>query len=155
AKLTRDPGSRNDPLFTGTEPVRRLSDEIALQQEFGDDDVEPDYDGWEAALVDLSRDRIFATAKSGRGSGDRPGIARAAALSARHTFKTELDRFRLAADAALAALLQRELAGAIRRYGELKAKAGALDFLDLLLGARNLVRDNPSVRRGFQSRFKR
>ena len=67
AALTRDPGSRNDPLFTGTEPARRLSDEIALQQEFGDLDAEPDVDGWEAALVDLSRDRMLATAKSGRG----------------------------------------------------------------------------------------
>ena len=66
-----------------------------------------------------------------------------------------LDQFRLAADADLAALLQRELASAIQRYEALKAKAGALDFLDLLLGARNLVRDNPSVRQGFQLRFKR
>ena len=33
---TRNPSSRNDPLFTGTDPVRRLSDEIGLQQTFGD-----------------------------------------------------------------------------------------------------------------------
>ena len=38
---------------------------------------------------------------------------------------------------------------------QLKARAGALDFLDLLLRARDLVRDNASVRRGFQKRFKR
>ena len=48
-----------------------------------------------------------------------------------------------------------ELQGAIRRYESTKAAAGALDFLDLLLGARNLIRDNPDVRRGFQQRFKR
>ena len=155
ATLTRDPGSRNDPLFTGTEPVRRLSDEIALQREFGDLDAEPDFDGWEAALVDLARDRMLATAKSGRGSWYRTGVARDVVLAARDAFRTRLDQFRLAADAELAALLQQELAGAIQRYEALKAKAGALDFLDLLLGARNLVRDNPSVRRGFQSRFKR
>jgi len=35
------------------------------------------------------------------------------------------------------------------------ARAGKLDFLDLLLRVRNLVRDNPQVRRGFQRRFKR
>jgi ATP-dependent exoDNAse (exonuclease V) beta subunit len=155
AKLTRDSGSKNDPLFTGTEPVRRLSDEISLQQEFGDLDVEPDLDGWEAALVDLSRDRILATAKSGRGNWYRTGVSRDAVLAARDAFRARLDQFRLAADADLAALLQQELAGAIERYEALKAKAGALDFLDLLLGARNLVRDNPAVRRGFQSRFKR
>ena len=36
---------------------------------------------------------------------------------------------------------------------ELKARRGALDFLDLLLGARDLVRDNAQVRHGFQARF--
>jgi ATP-dependent exoDNAse (exonuclease V) beta subunit len=59
------------------------------------------------------------------------------------------------ADADLAALLQHDLRGAIDRYGELKARGGALDFLDLLLGARDLVRDNAQVRGGFQARFKR
>ncbi len=59
------------------------------------------------------------------------------------------------ADADLAALLQQDLRGAIDRYGELKARGGALDFLDLLLGARDLVRDNAQVRGGFQARFKR
>src|SRR5678815_308656 len=37
----------------------------------------------------------------------------------------------------------------------MKAAAGALDFLDLLLVARNLVRDNRHVRQSFQKRFKR
>ena len=36
-----------------------------------------------------------------------------------------------------------------------KAKAGALDFLDLLLKARNLVPRTKDVRRSFQQRFKR
>ena len=59
------------------------------------------------------------------------------------------------ADADLAALLQQDFRGALDRYDEMKTRTGALDFLDLLLGARNLVRDNVVVRRGFQSRFKR
>ena len=41
------------------------------------------------------------------------------------------------------------------KYEEAKAAAGALDFLDLLLKARNLVRDDEDVRRSFQQRFKR
>ena len=52
-------------------------------------------------------------------------------------------------------MLQRDLRGAIDRYDQLKARAGALDFLDLLLLARDLVRDSASVRLGFQTRFKR
>ena len=43
--------------------------------------------------------------------------------------------------------------GAVRRYEELKARGGSLDFLDLLLKARDLVKSNEVVRRGFQKRF--
>ena len=64
-----------------------------------------------------------------------------------------LTQFRLDADADLAAALQQELPGAIERYEALKARSGALDFLDLLLKARDLVRDDAGVRRGFQQRF--
>jgi ATP-dependent exoDNAse (exonuclease V) beta subunit len=37
----------------------------------------------------------------------------------------------------------------------LKGREGALDFLDLLLRARDLIRDDIAVARDFQSRFKR
>ena len=153
AATTRTPSTKNDPLHAGTEPVRRLSDEVSMQQAFGDDDA--DYDGWEAALVDLSRDRVLANAKTGRGATYGAGVTRDSVIQGRAALKARLDRFRMEADADLAALLQHELRGAIDRYDALKAAAGALDFLDLLLGARNLVRDNALVRRGFQSRFKR
>ena len=39
-------------------------------------------------------------------------------------------------------------------YDGLKTRAGALDFLDLLLRARDLVRDCAPVRHAFQERFK-
>jgi ATP-dependent helicase/nuclease subunit A len=155
ADLTRNPSSRSDPLFSGTEPARRLSEELRLQETFGDQKTDVDYDGWEARLVDLSRDRILANAKRGRGSSYGQGISRDSVLKALDALKASLDRFRMAADADLAALLQMELRSAIDRYELLKARRGALDFLDLLLGARNLVRGNPQVRRGFQQRFKR
>ena len=155
AALTRNPSYRSDPLFVGTEPARRVSDEIALQRTFGDRTFDADYDGWEARLVDLSRDRTLATARQGRGASYGAGVARTAVLEAREALKARLDQFRMTADSDLAALLQQELKGAIERYEALKARAGALDFLDLLLGARNLVRDNPQVREGFQKRFKR
>jgi ATP-dependent exoDNAse (exonuclease V) beta subunit len=154
AALTRDPASKNDPLFSGTEPVRRLSDDIGLQQAFGDPGAS-DYDGWEAGLVDLSRDRTLANLKQGRGASYRQGVPRDRVTTALTGLRARLDQFRMDADADLAALLQQELRGALQRYEEMKAKAGALDFLDLLLVARNLVRDNGHVRRGFQQRFKR
>ena len=154
ADLSRNPASKNDPLFTGTDPVRRLSDEIRLQQTF-DDAGAPDYDGWEAGLVDLSRDRALAYVKQGRGASYRQDVTRERVSSALTELRARLDQFRMVADADLAALLQQELRGALLRYEEMKAKNGALDFLDLLLVARNLVRDNRRVREGFQRRFER
>jgi len=154
AELTHGPTSKNDPLFTGTDPVRRLSDEIGLQQTFGDAGAS-DYDGWEAGLVDLSRDRTLANVKQGRGASYRDGVPRDRVSVALTELRARLDQFRMAADADLAALLQQELRGALQRYEEMKATNGALDFLDLLLVARNLMRDNRHVREGFQRRFKR
>ncbi len=147
ARLTEHPSYARDYLYLDTAPARHLSQEIAI----GSD--EPDYDGWEARLVDLSRDRNFARARHGRGPGYRQGVARVAVVEALDAFRAHLDGFRLDADADLAALLQHELSGAVQRYEELKARAGALDFLDLLLKARDLVKGNAVVRRGFQSRF--
>ncbi len=154
AALTAKAASKSDPLFYGTDPARRISEEIRLQQAFGDRPDQGDYDGWEARLVDLSRDRVFANVRQGRGSF-APGVPRDVVMQAKDNLRAQLDRFRMLADADLAALLQGELRGAIDRYEALKARAGALDFLDLLLLARNLVRSHPHVRDGFQKRFKR
>jgi ATP-dependent exoDNAse (exonuclease V) beta subunit len=157
AALSRDPSSRNDPLASATEPVRRLSDEIALRRTYGDAPArdELDYDTWEAGLIDLSRDRALVNAKQGRGAMYRDGVRRDAVWTGLAELRAALDQLRMDADADLAALLQQELRGAIERYEAMKAAAGALDFLDLLLVARNLVRDNQQVRQGFQHRFKR
>ena len=65
----------------------------------------------------------------------------------------DLDRFQRAADADLAALLHVELRAVVDGYERLKQRAGALDFVDLLLRARNLLARHPSVRASFQSRF--
>jgi ATP-dependent helicase/nuclease subunit A len=155
AVLTGHASSKNNPLYACTEPARRLNDEIALQRSPGEDEAAADYEGWEAALVDLSRDRTFANVKTGRGALYADGVTRDRVLKARVSLKARLDQFHMAADADLVALLQGDLRGALDRYDELKARVGALDFLDLLLGARDLVRDNAQVRRGFQERFKR
>jgi ATP-dependent exoDNAse (exonuclease V) beta subunit len=149
ARLTASPSYARDYLSLDTAPARHLSQEIALQQSIG----AADYDGWEARLVDLSRNRSFANARHGRGPGYGKGVTRAAVTGALEQLRANLDRFRMDADADLAALLQTELAGATDRYEEAKQRAGALDFLDLLLKARDLVRTCEAVRRSFQQRF--
>ncbi len=80
-------------------------------------------------------------------------MTRAQLVAQLDALRTALAQLRLDADADLAAALQQELAGAIERYEALKARAGKLDFLDLLLKARDLVKNDAGVRRGFQRRF--
>ena len=149
APMTDGPSYVKDTLYLDTDAARRLAADLALQRDAGDDD----YDGWEARLVDLSRDRTFGRVRHGRGPGYKPGVTRQRVIDAYESLKQQLDEFRLHADADLAALLQHELRGAIARYEELKAQAGALDFIDLLLKARDLVRGNAGVRQGFHQRF--
>ncbi|HEV3485868.1 MAG TPA: UvrD-helicase domain-containing protein, partial [Vicinamibacterales bacterium] len=149
ARLTEGPSYPRDFLFLDTAPARHLSNEIALQQSYG----EPDYDGWEARLVDLSRDKNFSKARHGKGPGYRQGVSRGTVVESMDRLRAQLDQFRMDADADLAAALQQELRGAVSRYEELKTRSGALDFLDLLLKTRDLVKGNAAVRCGFQTRF--
>jgi ATP-dependent exoDNAse (exonuclease V) beta subunit len=150
ANLTDHPSYAKDFLYLDTAAARHLSTEIRGSADRSGGGA---IDAWEARLVDLSRDRAFAKARHGRGPGYKPGVTRAALVAELEAFRNELDVFRMEADADLAAALQQELRGAVDRYEASKARAGALDFLDLLLDARNLVRDDAAVRRGFQQRF--
>jgi ATP-dependent helicase/nuclease subunit A len=152
AAITERPSYARDYLFLDTAAARHLSQEIHARDEKSGRD-RSEYDWLEARLVDLSRDRNLSKARHGRGPGYGPGVARTLVLESLDTLRAHLDGFRLDADADLAAGLQQELHGANDRYEDLKARAGALDFLDLLLKARALVTSNDAVRRGFQARF--
>ena len=147
AALTAQPASQRDPLFVDTMAARRTSDELRLIMALGDDDAA------EAVLVDLCRDRDFRRARKGMGSSFSRGLARADVQAAHQALLQDLDLFKADADADLAALVRDELQGSISGYEELKAAHGALDFLDLLLRARDLVRERQDVRSHFQHRF--
>ena len=112
-----------------------------------------DYDTLEARLLKLERDlkRDFK-----KGSGNfAPGISRQQVLDAREALLRDLAAFRTDAGADFAAALNEEMQDLVAAYRERKKRAGKLDFLDLLLLVRNLVRDDPGVRRYLQDRFTR
>jgi ATP-dependent helicase/nuclease subunit A len=142
-------GSARDNLFIDTAAARRTSDELRLVLDAGD------LDAAEALLVDLSKNRDFTRARKGSGAYYGKTASRSQVQDGHKQLAAALIEFTADADADLAALLREELRGSIDRYQALKAQAGALDFLDLLLQARNLVRDNDEVRRAFQQRFSR
>ncbi len=151
AAISRDPDSRYDNFHFDTQAARQLSDEIERTEAV----MERDDIRLEAALIDLGRNRQFQRARKGSGKVYKAGVPREDVARAREQLQSELARFEADANADLAALLCRELRACASRYEAEKAKAGALDFLDLLLKTRNLVKDDHGVRRSFQDRFKR
>ena len=89
-----------------------------------------------------------------RGGGEFFGeIERAAVLERRAELRARLERFRDHAGANLAPLLRRELWPVVAEYQEIKRREGRLDFLDLLLTARDLIRRDAAVRGELQRRF--
>jgi ATP-dependent helicase/nuclease subunit A len=110
-----------------------------------------DYDALEHVLCALIRNQNkFNWGSRGEMFGERP---RAEVLALRSALHTRLDQFRTAAGKDLAPLLREEMRPVTEYYEALKQRAGVLDFLDLLLVARDLVRDNADVRADLQSRF--
>jgi ATP-dependent exoDNAse (exonuclease V) beta subunit len=138
-----------DALFLDTAPARRLSAEARRAEA-----VHPrDHDGLEAALAGLAADRDFRRARSGWGPLFAPDLPRPTVVEAHAALVAELESFQAAADADLAAALQPELLETGRRYASLKERSGTLDYADLLVRARDLIRGNDEVRADFQRRF--
>jgi ATP-dependent exoDNAse (exonuclease V) beta subunit len=139
---------KRDRFYLDTDSARVASREIRAAE-----DVAPrDLDGVEGALVDLLR-WPFRNPRRGSGKAFGEGVAREDVLEAHAALLASLEGFARAADADLAALLRDELTEAIERYEDSKGRSGRLDFVDLLLRVRDLVRDHAEVRAEFQKRF--
>ncbi len=110
-----------------------------------------DRDGLEAELSSLARQKWWSW--KGRGRWFAKDVRRESVLAQRQAAKDALDACLALLDADLAACLREDLRPFVAAYDELKARAGKLDFLDLLLLARGLVRDDEAVRRELQRRF--
>jgi ATP-dependent helicase/nuclease subunit A len=138
-----------DGLYADTWLARRISDDVRTSERL----APRDHDALEAGLVELARSRQFRRPRKGSDRNYRGGATRDDVLAAHARLLEELDGFARRADADLAALLQQELFATVDAYRTLKTRVGCLDFLDLLLRARNLVRDRADVRAELQRRF--
>jgi ATP-dependent exoDNAse (exonuclease V) beta subunit len=110
-----------------------------------------DDDGLEAELHELFRRRLWHW--RGGGKWFARDLEKSAVLAQREAARAELETFLDRCDADLAACLREELRPLCEAYERLKQSAGALDFLDLLLRARDLVRDDAQVRASLSRRF--
>jgi ATP-dependent exoDNAse (exonuclease V) beta subunit len=138
---------RNDNLVKSLMPARALITWI----ERAEDARARDYDSLESLLIKLRGD-IKRNFQKGYGAFAE-GVPREQVVQARQHLVDRLGTFQQAADADLAAILRAEMWDLVDRYDGLKRRAGKLDFVDLLLLARDLVRDKPDVRRYLQDRF--
>ena len=138
---------RNDNLVKSLRPAQALITWIERAEEAR----ARDYDSLESLLIKLLRD-IKRDSKKGSGFFAE-GVPREQVVQARQHLLNQLETFQQAADADLAAILRIEMWDLVDRYDRLKRRAGKLDFVDLLLLSRDLVRDKPEVRRYLQNRF--
>ena len=153
AALTdRAANRRSDGLFLDTEPARSVARSI---RESDDVRSQRDYDFVEAQLVELAAHRRFARPRKGFGAVYGEDLPRAHVLEQHEGVVAVLERFRAVADADLAALLREELRAPIEGYGQAKTEAGRLDFVDLLLRARDLICGHDDVRAAAQRRYAR
>ena len=109
------------------------------------------YDDLEALLVRLQRDLNRYHTKGTKKYST--SYSREDIVAAKDRLLSNLDAFERHAGADLAALVQQEMRGLVETYEALKTRAGKLDFGDLLIRTRNLIRDDSGVRRFMQQRF--
>jgi ATP-dependent exoDNAse (exonuclease V) beta subunit len=147
AAMTAHPRRVTDNLYKNTAPLRALAGRIERAENAGP----RDYDSLESLLLKLARD-LRRDLKKGSGVYSE-GAAREEILAKRDELLRWIDEFRRRADADLAALLRDEMSDLVEEYEARKQRSGKLDFVDLLLKVRDLIRDQPAVRRYLQKRF--
>jgi ATP-dependent helicase/nuclease subunit A len=139
---------KTNGLVTSLQQVRRFLDDVAHREQV----AARDFDGLEAGLRELGGNRYQWEAKA-FGVSFLNGRSEALVVGVRDVAWAALKRFHQRADADLAGLLHDELQPVIEGYETLKARAGVLDFVDLLLVTRNLVQRHQAVRQSLQQRF--
>ncbi|MFN7996304.1 MAG: UvrD-helicase domain-containing protein [Bryobacteraceae bacterium] len=138
-----------DVLVSALRPLLDLMNWLARASRAG----RRDSDTIEARLLKLGRD-LTRDKRTGRGNF-APDVSRQEVLDARDALLAAIAQFGADAGADLAVALRLDMQELVETYTERKQRAGKLDFLDLLLLVRNLVRNNQEVRRYLQDRFER
>jgi ATP-dependent helicase/nuclease subunit A len=110
-----------------------------------------DYEGLEAWMTDVVRGRHWGW--KGFNSSDDPEFPQQQLRARRDALHVRLKRFSEDAGADLAPRLRNELWPVVEAYESAKEQVGCLDFTDLLICTRNLLRDNADVRTELQRQF--
>ncbi len=148
AELRRRSDNHKDSLWRSLKPVEDLSTWVTRVER----EAPCDLDRLEGRLMRL-HDEMRRNTFKGYGKLYAENLPRADVVTAREQLLASLELFGREADADLAPLLQQEMGELVQRYEAVKQSSGKLDFSDLLMLSRNLLRDNDTVRAFFQQRF--
>lgn len=141
-------GDRNQWFTKSLLDLKHIVNDMTRAEE----DTGRDYDGIEARLFDFLsswRSKNYVAYYA------RDEFPEKELKVRRDELKQRVQGFVERAGADLAPRLRDDLSAVLEEYTRLKERAGCLDFLDLLLRARDLVRDNRAVREELQHRFTR
>jgi len=141
-------GDPNQWLTKSLAYLKRFVNEVTRVESLGE---ARDYDGIEARLFGFLGG--WGKGKNWKAYYGKDNFPAAALRARRDALKEKVEEFISKAGADLAPRLREELWEVVESFEQLKERAGCLDFLDLLLRARNLVRDNRDVRFELQQRF--
>jgi ATP-dependent exoDNAse (exonuclease V) beta subunit len=133
-----------DYLFRDFGPLIALVQDVKGQEQVSG---RRDYDALEHRV---------ATMQLGKSKGRGPygdGVSREELLAERNSLALAVADFSRRAGADLSAHLRNELGELVQRYDDLLKKRGKLDFLELLVRARDLLKNDASVRRELQTSF--
>jgi ATP-dependent exoDNAse (exonuclease V) beta subunit len=140
-------GRPRDPLFDGLRPLADFLERFQKARDAGRWDA----DALETELLRLPREMRWLRQGGGK-YGE--GVSREAVLASWDQLKTAIEEFGQGADADLAAHLRDELWEVVGLYQQAKKRAGQLDFMDLLLYARDLLRHD-DARAELQQAYRR
>jgi ATP-dependent exoDNAse (exonuclease V) beta subunit len=149
ARLSADAENTRDQLYIDTECVRALQLRIDRARETRSFD----YDVLEAQLLALVPE-VARGKRKGRGRYSA-NVPRDDLVLVRENLLADLRLFEKRTEADLAAVLQSELLTVKEAYEAAKGSAGKLDFVDLLVRARDLLKNDATVRSYFRQRFQR
>ncbi len=149
-KLAGEASREDDYLARNLGELALFVSEVRLLER----DRERDYDGLEAMLRDLLKNkRRFHWHWRGFRHTRFASLDRDEVLKMRARTLEGLEQYLEQCEQDLAPLLREELQPVVQRYEQLKRESGRLDFLDLLIRTRDLLRGSAQVREDVQQRF--
>jgi ATP-dependent exoDNAse (exonuclease V) beta subunit len=149
AHIATECSRSNDSIRKHLQPAIDLISRVKRSEDIGRRDM----DELEVLLIRLAGLLKDPPKVTGTKMKFSPTHTRADVADRNTTLASQLADFAQRADADLAGSLHSELQDLVDLYEDMKARSGKVDFVDLLVRTRDVIRDDASVRALLQTRF--